>query len=364
VLREMIPPQALLILLLTLSIINVVHVDAQNEYIIEKSFYTKYSVCHAGVEAVINVSYGNATILIDIPNPPIYSYRNVHLVLLDHKCFYELSQHKMRSPIPQEIFKEKSENVKERFSEINITTDVIVRNVVLTLSPGPINASVEWRYIFIIDLSKAPIDLIIKIIGEEFKDMKATIIVYDKRLIEIRDLYDRYGILKIGEEIRNIVSSEEAQVLLKNIITELGDYFGFAGLEGASSSPVDRGWPTLADISVTSSYSDVSEIIKRFVREIADIARRKISEQIPLYIYFSEYGPRVVAIPELELVTTQNNTNTMIPRQLNQTHVSPDVYPEAHKIFRMIYIGSVAGGLSLLMAIVFHRILIRNRYNR
>jgi len=67
------PSQALLIVLLTLSIINVVHVDAQNEYIVEKSFYPKYSVCHAGVEAVINVSYGNTTILIDIANPPMYS---------------------------------------------------------------------------------------------------------------------------------------------------------------------------------------------------------------------------------------------------------------------------------------------------
>jgi hypothetical protein len=82
----MIPPQALLIVLLTLSIITVAHVDAQNESIVEKSFYTKYSVCHAGVEAVINVSYGNVTILIDIPNPPIYLYRNVYLVLFDHKC--------------------------------------------------------------------------------------------------------------------------------------------------------------------------------------------------------------------------------------------------------------------------------------
>ncbi|MCI4457665.1 MAG: hypothetical protein JHC19_06305, partial [Desulfurococcaceae archaeon] len=59
--------------LLTISIIAVTRVDAQNEYIVEKSFYPKYSMCHAGVEAVINVSYGNTTILIDITNPPMYS---------------------------------------------------------------------------------------------------------------------------------------------------------------------------------------------------------------------------------------------------------------------------------------------------
>jgi hypothetical protein len=172
--------------------------------------------------------------------------------------------------------------------------------------------------------------------------MKATIIIYE-RLIEIRDLYDRYsGILKIVEEIRDITSSEEAQVwLVQRIYTELGDYVGFAAPTGANPSPIDMGWPTLADISVISLYNDVSENVKRLVREIADIARRKISEQIPLCIYFSEYGPRIVPLAELELLTPQNNT--MILHQLNQTCVSPDVYPETYKIFRMIYIGSVAG---------------------
>jgi len=59
--------------LLTISIIAVTCVDVQNEYVVEKSFYIKYFMCHSGIEAVINISYGNATILIDITNPPMYS---------------------------------------------------------------------------------------------------------------------------------------------------------------------------------------------------------------------------------------------------------------------------------------------------
>jgi len=43
-LREMLPPQTLSIILLTISIIVVTRVDAQNEYIVEKSFYPKYSM--------------------------------------------------------------------------------------------------------------------------------------------------------------------------------------------------------------------------------------------------------------------------------------------------------------------------------
>jgi hypothetical protein len=69
----MIPSQALLIVLLTLSIINVAHVDAHNEYIVEKSFYPKYSVSDL-LPALKSEAFScNATTLIDITNPPMYS---------------------------------------------------------------------------------------------------------------------------------------------------------------------------------------------------------------------------------------------------------------------------------------------------
>jgi len=56
-------------------------------------------------------------------------------------------------------------------------------------------------------------------------------------------------------------------------------------------------WPNLVIIGITREYRDCADIIEPYVREMADIARKYIPDEIPLHVIVRENMGLVVPLP-------------------------------------------------------------------
>jgi hypothetical protein len=132
----------------------------------------------------------------------------------------------------------------------------------------------------------------------------------DKRFIDIVTRQFKYG-----ELLDKLGFSSEIEDLLMRLSRDLINIglFSMIGGPGSSNTPIGKWFDFLAHIKLTGSYSEARDIIEGYVKELAEIARKYIPEDVPLYVLVTEYsGPFTLDILLLNRVdrTPLENTST------------------------------------------------------
>jgi hypothetical protein len=126
-----------------------------------------------------------------------------------------------------------------------------------------------------------------------------TIIIYDARLKKLQDLYKEptvrdnlYNIdidSQLIEELTPVMSKTSKALRAINCYAHMG----IGGFTIGAVFP----WTDLAIIGITREYRDCAYIIEPYVREMADIARKYIPDEIPLYVIVEENMGPIVLLP-------------------------------------------------------------------
>jgi hypothetical protein len=239
------------------------------------------SIHYAGAEVIEVYTRGDLTVLVVYPSPKVlFSYRNAYVVLDETLMGYELLVSPKLVPIFEQRLSEKRELIIKALSTISISAD-----------------EVEFEKVYIyMDLSNKPIDQIVKSVYSVLGDTNITLVIYDKRLEEIRDLYNATNVPEILTSIGG---------KLKDLYIQMNGELGTRGCLASSDliivkvTPAGRGWVYLANILLNAaSYNECSDIVEHYVRKLVDITREYIPENIPLYIavYWAP-GVKVKVIP-------------------------------------------------------------------
>jgi len=281
-------PLLALVVVLAVAILPVVYGQSS----VEQGITASPRVFSAGVETVYVYQYGKATVLIAVVNPNVlFSYRNVYVVLeRNFNVFLELSRafHEQASISVADLY-DRLGALKERLEAIGLSgVDLRVEGVGI-----------------VVNLSGKPVDKVAEAVGVVFGDLNETIIVLDKRLFDLRQLYIRSGVISLFKEVPDYSSgfwrsvNEVAHSLLKDLTNS--SCFCYMGVLGLGPSVDDFPSPILLDISIPASYEKCRAVIERHVVELADSIRRYIPEDIPLYIDLYETSPQYCGIQFLTL---------------------------------------------------------------
>ena len=265
---------------------------------------TNVDVVSHGLETVYAYRYGESTILIVVVNPNVlFSYRNIHVVPWKDGFYYE--QVSQSSP-----------SIATLYRRLNA-----VRERLLASGLGDLDLRVEGL-LYVANLSGKPIDRIARAIGEVFGDLNVTVVVLDKRLFDLRQLYVDSGLVKFFREIPDLNSDywRTLNKTVESLVTDLVNSSCFCHLcfHGITTSRIDGfEYPHLLDMSISATYEKCREIIERHVVELADSIRRYIPEDIPLYISIYEKpsicgivrGPEIITqIPIEEHINLDSET--------------------------------------------------------
>jgi len=262
---------------------------------VEQGITASPRVFSIGPETGYVYHYAKATVVIAVVNPNVlFSYRNIYVVLLSNSgVFLELSrafhEQTSRSPLLVAALYDRLGALRERLEASGLS------NVDLRVE------GVEY----VVNLSGKPIDKVAGAVGEVFSDLNETIIVLDKRLSDLRQLYTRSGVISLFKEVPDYSSgfwrsvNETAVSLAKDLAKDLTNSsylakglanshsFGYLGVLGTRST-VDFSYPNLLEIGIPASYEKCRAIIERYVVELANSIRKYIPEDIPLYINICE----------------------------------------------------------------------------
>jgi hypothetical protein len=235
-----------------------------------------------GAETGYVYQYGKATVAIVVVNPNVlFSYRNVYVVLLSNSSvFLELSRafHEQASISVADLY-DRLNALRERL-EASGLSDVDLR--------------VEGLE-YVVNLSGKPIDKVAETVGGVFGDLNETIIVLDKGLFDLRQLYIRSGVISLFKEVPDYSSGfwRSINETVYSLANDLANSSCFCHLAagGVGSSFDNFPYPLLLGIGIKASYEKCRAIIERHVVELADSIRRYIPEDIPLYVnvYVSIY---------------------------------------------------------------------------
>jgi hypothetical protein len=234
------------------------------------------------VEIVYVYRSGNTTVMIATINPHVlFSYRNVHLIRFVAEppgkglaLFDEI----VESPRPAiGILYQRANALRSKLASIGIDSPLRIEGLFV-----------------VVDLSGKPVDLVARVVWEVFRDLNTTVIILDEKLANVRriysDIYEYYAALprnasEYAEQIRAIIvqaekSSEKIQ----------GCRIWTAG-HGYAISPLDGyEYPYLGKVIVNNTYNNCKPVIDRFVVEMADLIRKYISEDIPMYVVLYEHS--------------------------------------------------------------------------
>jgi hypothetical protein len=271
-------------------------------------------VYYAGIEAIEDHIYGNNTIILVYPNPKVYfSYRNVHVVprsILQIDELIELYDKTDRAitteTLPRRVFEERLELLRQSLNYENIATgDLLLTRssrAEETTNVGSVDVSDLAPPFYIVDLTNKSTSQVARIVGEVFSDMSnLTIIIYDARLKELQDLYKEAGVwdhlydnvdsqlIQLMEELTSVMNKTAKALRAINCFAHMG----IGGLTFLAVFP----WPELATIGITREYRDCAYVIEPYVREMTDIARKYIPDEIPLYVVVEENMSPVVLFP-------------------------------------------------------------------
>jgi len=134
--------------------------------------------------------------------------------------------------------------------------------------------------------------------------LNETIIVLDKGLIDLRQLYTRSGVISLFKEVPDYSSGfwrsiNETVYSLTNDLAK-SSCFCYMGAGGVVSSFDGFPYPMLLGIGIKASYEKCRATIERHVVELADSIRKYIPEDIPLYIDIYETSPSYCGIEFLQ----------------------------------------------------------------
>ncbi len=267
-------------------------------------------VYQAGIEVVEEHIYGNNTIILVYPNPNVYfSYRNVHVVPRPPSQLSELIElhDKARRAItagvlPRRVFEEKLELLRQSLNDENIAPgDILLTKssrAEETTNVGSVNVSDLAPPFYIVDSTNKSTSQVARIVGEVFSDMSnLTIIIYDDRLKKLQDLYKE---TTVRDNLYNIDSQliEELTPVMNKTANALRarNCFAHMAIGGFTIGAVFP-WTDLATIGITREYRECADIIEPYVREMADIARKYIPDEIPLYVIVEENMDPIVLLP-------------------------------------------------------------------
>jgi len=273
---------------------------------------TTSRVYQAGIEAVEVHIYGNNTIILAYPNPEVYfSYRNVHVVPRPPSQIDELIELYDKADraitagvLPRHVFEEKLELLRRSLNYENIAPgDLLLTRssrAEETTSVGSVNVSDLAPPFYIVDLTNKSTSQVARIVGEVFSDMSnLTIVICDARLKKLRDLYNEpsvrdylyylYSDSQLIEELTLVMNKTANALRARNCFAHMAI--------GVLSISVLFSWPELAVIGITREYRDCADIIEPYVRKMADIARKYIPDEIPLYVVVEENMSPIILFP-------------------------------------------------------------------
>jgi len=252
------------------------------ELSMSKDISSSARVFSRGPETGYVYQYGKATVVIAVVNPNVlFSYRNVYVVLLSNSgVFLELSR----------VFHEQASiSVADLYGRLNA-----LRERLEAIGLSSVDLRVEGLEI-VVNLSGKPVDKVAEVVGGVFGDLNETIIVLDKRLFDLRQLYIRSGVISLFNEVPDYRSGfwrsiNETFYSLANDLAN-SSCFCHLGAGGLGSSFDGFLYPYLLGIGIKAPYEKCRAVIERHVVELADSIRKYIPEDIPLYVdvYVSIY---------------------------------------------------------------------------
>jgi len=325
------------------------------ELSMSKDISSSARVFSRGPETGYVYQYGKATVVIAVVNPNVlFSYRNVYVVLESNSgVFLELSRafHEQASISVADLYG-RLDALKKRL-EANGLSDVDLR--------------VEGLE-YVVNLSGKPIDKVAETVGEVFGDLNETIIVLDKRLFDLRQLYIRSGVISLFRDPdlssdfwRSV--NETAVSLAKDLAKDLTNSsclakglanshsFGYLGVLGTRST-VDFSYPNLLEIGIPASYEKCRAIIERYVVELADSIRKYIPEDIPLYINICE-GCRFEFLQSPQSIIALGSVGNASTQEVDGGQGNPVLEPQRdHSLLYMAMILPITAlGVSAYLAV-------------
>jgi hypothetical protein len=254
------------------------------------------------VEIVYVYRSNNTTVMIATINPHVlFSYRNVHLIRFVAE--------------PPNPFGEILERGYPAIGILYQRVDVLRRK----LASIGIDSQLRIESLFIVvDLSGKPVDLVARVVWEVFRDLNTTVIILDEKLANIRriysDIYKYYSALSYDSEYFKQLKATIDRA--EKHSEGLPGCRIWAGGHGIAFSPLDGyKYPYLASVYVNNTYGNCKSIIDQFVVEMADLIRKYISEDIPMYVVLYEHSwielpletPTVVEMPRTVDMPSESN---------------------------------------------------------
>jgi len=265
-----------LLVLISLIVISNYSLAGQEGVVETKTYY-------AGVEAIKVFTRGSLTVLVVYPNPEVlFSYRNAYVVLDETIWNWKFLVTPELKPVLMQRLNEMLELIKTALLAGGVSLD-----------------EVEFEGIYIyIDLSNKPVDRIVESIFRVIGDTNVTLTIYDKRLKELWRLFVDADVSAKLTPPFGIMRDLHRQMI--NELKARGCYAD-SGLIVVKVSPVLRGWDYLMDVLLNATdyegYRECLVIVERYVRELVDIAREYVPEDIPLFIGI-RWAPGVKVIIE------------------------------------------------------------------
>jgi hypothetical protein len=232
------------------------------------------------VEIVYIYRSGNTTVMIATINPHVlFSYRNVHLIRFvtepgkSLKLFDEI----VESPRPAiGILYQRANALRSKLASIGIDSPLRIEGLFI-----------------VVDLSGKPVDLVARVVWEVFRDLNTTVIILDEKLANIRriysDIYEYYSALSYDSEYFKQLKATIDRA--EKHSEGLPGCRIWAGGHGIAFSPLDGyKYPYLASVYVNNTYGNCKSIIDQFVVEMADLIRKYIFEDIPMYVVLYEHS--------------------------------------------------------------------------
>jgi len=287
---------------------NSITVVGSNDYI------SPQEVTYLGPIVIEKYAFNRLTLVVLSLNPVVYfEYRNVYVVPRNNTRYEIL---RVRNATYSQLISSRLDQLMRLLSDSEFGADSI---------------QVEDNIIYI-DLSKVLISRVLNSARQVFSDISGVIVICDKRFIDIvtrqfkyRELLDKLG---FSSEIEDLL------IRLSRDLINMG-LFSTIGGPGSSNTPIGKWFRSLADIELTGSYSEARDIIEGYVKELAEIARKYIPEEVPLYVLVAEYsGPftldilllnRVDRTP-LENISTTNTTSPVYSETPQSSHSSSLVW--------------------------------------
>ena len=234
------------------------------------------------IEAVATYRYGNANVVLVFLNPIIYySYRNFYLIHGD-LCFDFVTP----DYLPEGLLRERVGRVKAILLERGINVSIDTGVEYLKLYPNYVTAT-SYIYIDFTNKSIEEVKKIVDVVGMVFSDLNATIAIYDTRLRELHELYEKRGVLEISRlgpiEAEIWPITDELKKALRECITGIG------GFPSVAVSPTFKAWwylfamhldPEIPYCTIEASVNRIKPYLKKMIDVIRD---NLIPEEIPIY---------------------------------------------------------------------------------